>query len=44
MGVFTEKACAGLELKVLRKEDEGEKNVFPVALRRADGLGLMTSL
>lgn len=43
MGVFTEKACAGLELQVLRKEDE-EKNVFPVALRRADGLGLMTSL
>lgn len=31
MGDFTEKACVGLRLKVLRKEDE-EKNVLPVVL------------
>lgn len=43
MGDFTEKGCAGFGLKVLRKEDE-EKDAFPVALRRANGLGLMTSL
>ena len=40
---YRKKACAGLGLKVLRKEDE-EKNVLHVALRRANGLGLMTSL
>ncbi|KAG7241078.1 hypothetical protein INR49_026109 [Caranx melampygus] len=39
---LAKKACAGLGLKVLRKEDE-EKNTFPVPLRRSDSLGLMTS-